>query len=473
MDTPIKKIVGLKKSDFDNSIKSPGGIRLRRARLIPLTKPGDEMTLTSIFLASLKLVQEFKQHLFKELKLQNGGRVYVYTEVAFPEFKESRIDGLILVVKAGVIKDAAILEMKNKNNLLEQEQVERYIQIARALKIPKLITISNQFVSALTQSPLKLKPLKSVQVFHMSWSYIMTLAHVLLFKNETNIRDEDQVKIMEEIVAYLESSVSGVSGVTQMRAGWDELTKNIHAGSHIKISDPLVNEAVLSWHQQERDMALMLSRKVGVFVKSGQKKFKSDLAGRLTSDCKKLVDSKCLDSTLVVKNAVSDVQVKGHFEKKSVEMSVNIFIPSDKTVKGQIGWMKRQIENCRKKYSGSGLSADIDSLINSELKIDINIKHSKNKIRVPFNSFDSVLDEINKKELNGFSVVLVRDFRRNFGSRKNFVVTLETMLLDFYRGFVEHLVNWKQPSPKVSEDNYFSDIEYFIEHCEISIDDPV
>lgn len=473
MGSPINKIIGLKKSSFDESIKSKDGIRLRRARLIPLSKPGDEMTLTSIFLSSFKLVDEFKRYLFKELKLQNGGKVFVYTEVAFPDFKESRIDGLILIVKAGVIKDAALLEMKNKTHELNQEQVERYIQVAREYKIPKVVTVSNQFVSEVTQSPLKLKPLKTVQVFHLSWSHILTIAHVLLFKNDMNIRDEDQVKIMEEIVAYIESPVSGVIGVTQMRKGWDELTKNIHAGSHITIKDPLVNEAVLSWQQQERDMALMLSRKVGVFVVSGQKKFKADLAGRLANDCKKLVDTKTLDSTLRVKNAVSDISIKGLFEKKAVEMSVKISIPTDKTVKGQIGWMKRQIETCRKKSQERRLSTSIDSIIDTELKVDINIKHSKNMIRVPYNSFDSILEVINKKEINYFSVVLVKDFRSAFSSRKKFVQTLDSMLLDFYRGLVEHLVNWKQPSPKVVEDNYFSDIEYFIENSDISIDEHI
>ena len=138
MEVKFNKIVGLKKSDFDESIKSKDGIRLRRARLIPLSKPGDEMSLTSIFLSSLKLVDEFKHHLFKKLNLQNGGKVYVYTEVVFPSFKDSRIDGLILVVKSGVITDAALLEMKNKSQDLEVAQVEKYIQVAKELKITAL-----------------------------------------------------------------------------------------------------------------------------------------------------------------------------------------------------------------------------------------------------------------------------------------------------------------------------------------------
>ena len=470
MEIKINKIVGMKKSVFDESIKSKDGIKLRRARLIPLSKPGDEMSLTSIFLSSLKLIDEFRLHLFKELKLQYGGKVYVYTEVVFPNFEDSRIDGLILVVKAGVIKDAALLEMKNKNHDLEITQIERYIKIAKELTIPKLITISNQFVSEVTQSPLPIKPPKSVSVYHLSWSHILTLAHILLFKNDNNIRDEDQVRIMEEIVAYFEAAISGVVGVTQMKTGWEELTKKIHSGSHITAKDPLVSEAVLSWHQQERDMALMLSRKVGVFVKSGQIKYKNDLAGRLTSDSKALVENKSLSSLMKVKNAVSDITIDAYFEKKSVEMSVRVSIPSDKTIKGQIGWIKRQIQTCQKKTKDDSLSKSMGDLLNRELKIDLNIKHAKNHLRIPFNSLDDIVKEIDNKEINCFHVVLVKDFKGAFTAPKKFVITLDQMLLDFYRGFVEHLVNWNEPSPKVVEDNYFSDIEYYIENCDLELD---
>ena len=58
----LKKLIGLKKTDFDLYMKKhddilPIQIHVRPARLIPMLKIGDEMALTSIFLSSLKLVK--------------------------------------------------------------------------------------------------------------------------------------------------------------------------------------------------------------------------------------------------------------------------------------------------------------------------------------------------------------------------------------------------------------------------------
>ena len=76
------------------------------------------MALTSIFLSTIKLVKEYRDSIFKEIKLNRSGKVYYYTEACFPELnepehKKARIDGLIIVVVKGVIVDAAFFEMKN------------------------------------------------------------------------------------------------------------------------------------------------------------------------------------------------------------------------------------------------------------------------------------------------------------------------------------------------------------------------
>ena len=143
MNKKLSKIVGLKKSDFNALIQS-GEISLSKPRLIPIHKLGDEMALTSVLLSSMKLIKEFRQHILSEAKMIKGGAFYVYTEVSFKEFPNSRIDGLILVVKGGVIKDAAILEVKNGRSELEQEQLERYQSIAKqyAIRQQHLATLS-------------------------------------------------------------------------------------------------------------------------------------------------------------------------------------------------------------------------------------------------------------------------------------------------------------------------------------------
>jgi hypothetical protein len=90
----------------------PIQIYVRPARLIPMLKIGDEMALTSIFLSSLKLVKEFRYNLFKEIKFPKGGKSFYYTELEFPDskFENRRIDGLIINVSGGIIKDAVFLK---------------------------------------------------------------------------------------------------------------------------------------------------------------------------------------------------------------------------------------------------------------------------------------------------------------------------------------------------------------------------
>ena len=51
----------------------------------------------------------------------------------------------------------------------------------------------------------------------MSWSHIKTMAHVLLFDNDDNVEDEDQVVILSgDIGATFESESIGLKGYHQM-----------------------------------------------------------------------------------------------------------------------------------------------------------------------------------------------------------------------------------------------------------------
>ena len=114
----LKKLIGLKKIDFDLYTKDHKDIlktqiQVRPSRLIPMVKMGNEMALTSIFLSSLKLVKEFRHNLFKEIKFPKGGKSFYYTELGFPDSRfKNRIDGLIINASGGIIKDAVFFEMK-------------------------------------------------------------------------------------------------------------------------------------------------------------------------------------------------------------------------------------------------------------------------------------------------------------------------------------------------------------------------
>ena len=358
MEKKLTKIIGLKKEEFDKFVSS-GEVHLREARLIPFFKPGDEMALTSVILSSIRLIKEFRKMILSEAKMISGGQIYVYTEVSFSQFKESRVDGMLIIVKGGTIKDAAIFEMKNGKDILDEKQIERYQEIAKTFSIPRLITVSNQFVSEPTQCPVHVKAIKSVDLFHFSWSYLLTIAYVLLFKNDTNIEDEDQAEIMREVVNYLEYDKSGVCGLNQMKPGWTEVVTKINSGAILKNSDPCILDAVTSWQQEEKDMALILSRHLGVLVSSGEKRHKGNLQARLADDEKSLINNKHLTSTLSVRDAISDITIIGLLEKRTVEMSVSLKAPHDKTYKGQLGWIKRQLVNCKKKNEAVPINSEV------------------------------------------------------------------------------------------------------------------
>jgi hypothetical protein len=235
----LTKLVGLKKVDFDVFVKNKQ-IKLQQARLIPTLKTGDEMALTSIFLSTVRLVKEYRDGIFKSIKLSRSGKAYYYTEVCFPDISKSRIDGLILVVTKGVISDVTFFEMKNKNNGIDKNQIEDYLSISKSLKVDKLVTVSNEFVADSTHSPVKVKVPRNINLYHFSWTYLITKGRLLLFKNDLNIQDEDQVEIMSEALHYLENSVSGICGYIQMKAGWKELAESIRAQKALKQSDQYI-----------------------------------------------------------------------------------------------------------------------------------------------------------------------------------------------------------------------------------------
>lgn len=464
MKKKLSKLIGLTKEDFDQLVHQKD-IKLRRASLIPTTKFGDEIALTSVLLSSFRLVKEFRKYIQTNLKMMKGGQVYTYTEVEFPDFPKCRVDGLIIVVQSGIIKDACLLEMKNGPSVLDPMQIESYLEISKKFSIPRLVTVSNEYVSDPSQTPLNIKVPKDVSLYHLSWSYLLTISHLLLFKNEMNIEDEDQVEIMKEVVNYFESEKSGVCGFSQMKAGWTKTIEKINSGTLVSPEDKDIQEAVLSWQQEEQDLALMLSRELGVLVKSGDSRFKSNYQKRFEHDLNELITTKHLKSRFQIQGAVSDIKMTGLFEKRAIEMSVSLTVPRDKTLRGQVGWINRQLQRCSKK-SGDSFNNIIGSIF-----VDVSIKNSPKSVRLCVTEVETLVEVLKDKEIKSCKVIYLKDFGKMYASRVKFVTTIESMGLDFYRYVVQNLKNWDPSAPQISKiDNYeVSSSEEVIKEVEDSL----
>ena len=346
---------------------------------------------------------------------------------------------LIIIVIKGVISDAAFFEMKNKNSGLEKDQIEKYLDISKKLKVSKLVTVSNEFVADPSHSPIKIKAPKSITLSHFSWTYLITKGQLLLFKNDTNIEDEDQVEIMRETLHYFENPVSGISGYTQMKAGWKEVAESIRAQKQLKVSDECVEDAVLSWYEEEKDMALLLSRNLGVLVKSSSKNKDS-----IKKDISRLVKDNHINGSLAVKNSVSDIKISAEFERRMVSMSVKVTPPMDKGTVARISWIARQLENCRKK------SQDTFNSIEGNIWIEADIKFAKANLKIKLSELSELSDQVNGKEIQAFHIILGHSFGAGFASNKKFISLIEQMLLDYYEGVVQHMTNWNRPAPKLT-----------------------
>ena len=435
----LTKLVGLKKEDFDFFVKS-GQIQVQPARLIPTLKTGDEMALTSIFLSTLNLVKEYRDSILKEIKLSRSGRIFYFTEATFPEINKSRLDGLIIVVVKGVITDAVFFEMKNKNNGLDLSQIEMYLDICKKLRVNKLITISNEFVADPSHSPLKIKPPRNITLLHFSWTYLITKARLLLFKNEILIKDEDQIEIMREALYYFENPVSGICGFTQMNPGWKELAENIRAQKPLKMTDSYIEDAVLSWYEEEKDMVLLMSRKLGVLVKSSSKGKES-----LKNDIKRIVKDNYILGNLSIKDSVSDIKIAVEFERRAISMSIKVIPPLNRGTVARITWISNQLENCKKK------DGVVFKKIEDYIWVEADIKYANANLKVKLSELNTLNELAKGKDINAFHIVMIDGFGAGFASNKKFIVLIEQMVLEFYEGIVQHMSNWKRPAPKLDQ----------------------
>ena len=425
----INKLVGLKKTDFDDYVNN-GKIIFSEARLIPILKTGDEMALTSILMSSIRLVKEFRNQIFSELRIKKGGKAFFYTEVRFMDIDEkSRLDGVILIVVSGVIQDAVFIEVKNDTDIIEEEQIIKYYKLAQDLSnVPKILTISNEFVADSSHSPVTISnQSKKISLYHFSWTYLKTLAQLLLYNNDNNIEDDDQVEIMKEVIHYLNDTRSGVSSFSKMSGEWFDVAEHIKSQSDITEEELI--KAITSWYQEESNMTLMLSRELGVLVKLDVENPKT----KLIKDIKKLKTEHYLSTKLKVKGAASEIKVTADFQRRTISMSVNITPPLDGGVTSRITWLKKQLEKMK------------DQSLLEHLYIEADIKFTKQSIKLKYSDIDKFYEHKNK-DIIGFNLDVIKssDFRVT-----KFVTEIEGMLKTYYQVIVQDLKTWEKPAPKL------------------------
>lgn len=416
-----------------------------RARLIPTVADSKkEERLVSILLATLSVTRPFAEQVLNcAVRVRKTSKLSTYTEVEFPasdKHGKERPDG-ILILSTHKNRWTALLEAKTDNAKIDKEQMERYAVIAREYGIDAVITLSNQLVSLPTHIPYSIpkKFTRSCQFFHLSWISVLTQAELVLKDNgELN---PEQAYILGEMVRFFKHPQSGIKRFDQMNEEWRPLVLGIREGQQYTRTSPQIENTVASWHQEERDICLILNRRIGkhIAIRLPQK-YQSDPDLRLRKDSDLLTTSRELHSTFRVPNAASDLTVTVNLQLRTVSCSMELDAPSDRQrTSARINWLTRQMKN-----------VDGDDVIIRAFW-HRGRKPTQAKLSEIRDNPKCLENEGSGSVLKKFEILIVRDLAGRFSRRKTFIEDLEKLVPEFYERIGQHLRPWIPPPPKIDK----------------------
>ena len=415
-----------------------------QARLFPvLATTSKEGRTTAIVLSCLSLVREFGATLLGGVgqKLGTRAKVNTYTEVVFKSQtgkSADRPDGLI-VVKVGSREWKALIEAKVGNSDLDADQIERYRTLAKENGIDCVITISNQFATSPDAHPIEdvRRSRSKIPVYHWSWMHVLTTADLLL--NTEGVDNDDQTFLLHELHRFLSHESAGVKGFDKMPKAWTELNRLVSSGGVIPARSPEAKEVIYAWHQETRDLTLILSRMTETIVlEKLPRKHQSDPALRQKDELIDLKENCRLSVSLSVPDAAANVDVTADLMRRTVEVGMSLRAPDDKkTTKARVNWLLRQVKttdttDLHVRLLWPGTSEPTQHLI-SDLRDNVELCNEGKEHLVA----------------HGFHVFHSKRLGARFTQQSNFIADLEAIVPDFYGTVGSELKAWQRPAPRI------------------------
>lgn len=422
------------------------------ARLFPvLATTSKEGRTTSIVLACISKIEEFGSELLQSVGKRVGkrSRIETYTEIVFKNEKvqiKDRPDGLIILT-TGSKEWRALVEAKVGNSELGADQVEKYRDLAKDHGLDCVITISNQFATLPEHHPVEdvRKSRSKIPVFHWSWMSILTTTDILL--NRDSVADEDQRLLLNELRRFLTHESAGVKGFDRMPPEWAEINRLVSAGGRIPAKSLEAAIVLDAWHQETRDLSLILSRQTETAVQERlPKKHKADPAQRRKDELQILREDGQLMSFLDVPDAAAPVEVVADIRRRTIEIGMSLRAPEDRvSSRARVNWLLRQIKTdktddifVRMTWPGRSESTQFQL---SELISDPTVcEKDKNGLQV-----------------TKFHIFISRRVGAKFTQQVNFIKELEDVVPFFYREIGQNLQEWRKSPPKIKSDRSEAD----------------
>lgn len=327
---------------YDNEEK----LYSRKSRLFPNGNTNNETSTTSIFLASLSAVKEYREELFSQIGSDEVKRaiklktveVHTYTELSDDTTGDTP-DGLIVITsgKKPIIEWACFVESKVDNNSIKEAQIERYINFARKIGINSIITISNHLVTSPKDSHIKTSK-RAFKLYHWSWTYLKITA--LRLANIIGCDDEDHQYILQELGRYFDNHTN-INDFDNMGQDWkDSVDKIRNYSPKQKINQKLLNNIVNSYKQEEKDISLQLTGNTKFYVELYTKK-----KNRTKEIEKMLQSSKTIQTDFIIDGNKDNLfSIKVDFIRQTITCYTYITINKGKHV-GQTSTLIKMFED--------------------------------------------------------------------------------------------------------------------------------
>ena len=376
-------------------------------------------------------------------KMPKRSRVRTFTEIEFQSADNTpndRPDGLIVLELGKKRRWTALVEAKIDKNQIDEQQVERYAEIAKKFQIDAVITLSNQLAPVATHIPYEIPrrkvSFKNVRFYHLSWISIKTDLSVIL--RETENLDREQAIVLEEMECYFGHDNSGVRRLDQTNQEWKSLVNGFFHDQPYTVDSDEIKNTVAFWQQKEKDISLLLTQAIGKRVGIAlNRKFLKDPDSRFEEVCKSLLKGKELQFVFNIPNASSNLTTTANFQKRTIACTMEINAPDRPQFKSRVNWLLKQLadigsveaEHVLIRALWPGRLNDTQSFLN-EVRNDFECLHHDKPGVVPI----------------GFEITRTKDLGARFVGRRNFLQEVEHFIPEFYAQVGQKLKRW-QPSP--------------------------
>ena len=367
-------------------------LKSKKARLFPNGNTNNENQTTSIFLASLSAVKEYREELIlglgdRKIKAFNA-KLHTFTQIN-SEDKKDKPDGLIVITTGKhepIVEWACLVEAKIDKNPIDVRQVKRYVKFGKNIGITNLLTISNDLATSPNQSPIKNKfskvELRGGELFHWSWTYLKVTSSRLI--RDKAIEDEDHIYLLKELRNYFDSHPK-LKNYIHMGKSWKDSSKIVSNSIDKNVNKQTSEDVSKSFMQEEKDLSLQLTDQSKMHVELFVKENRDEQLIEMISQNKQVVSTFMINGN---KQNTFDVVV--NFIGQEIICLVNVCIKKGKS-KSQTTQLLNMLMT--------------DSAVPDKIKIRAIYKYNKTNEIHGKSSLTDLIEQKSNPTINDYSIL--------------------------------------------------------------------